>query len=54
MDEDEEIPEGLREQYDVAIALGVAENYADCKENWGMILPKIITTPEYKELTNGR
>ena len=54
MGEDEEIPEGLREQYDVAIDLGVAEDYADCKENWGMILPKIIATPEYKELTNGR
>ena len=54
MGEDEEIPEGLREQYDVAISLGMAEDYADCKENWGMILPKIITTPEYKGLTNGR
>lgn len=51
---EEDIPEGLREQYDVAISLGAAEDYTDCKENWGMILPKIIMTPEYKELTNGR
>lgn len=53
-EEEEEIPEGLREQYDVAIKLGEATDYADCKENWGMILPKIIMTPEYKELTDGR
>lgn len=51
---EEEIPEGLKEQYDVAIRLGEAKNYAECKENWGMILPKIFTTDEYKELTNGR
>lgn len=51
---EEDIPDGLREQYDVAIRLGEATDYADCKENWGMILPKIIATPEYKELTNGR
>lgn len=53
-EEEEEIPEGLREQYDVAIRLGEATDYTDCKENWGMILPKIIMTPEYKELTDGR
>lgn len=54
MGDDEEIPEGLREQYDVAIALGEATDYEDCADNWGMILPRIIATPEYKELTNGR
>lgn len=52
--EEKEIPDGLKEQYDVAIKLGEAENYEDCAENWGMILPKIISTNEYKELTNGR
>lgn len=51
---EDEIPEGLKEQYDVAIRLGEAKDYAECKENWGMILPKIFTTKEYKELTNGR
>lgn len=51
---EEEIPEGLKDQYDVAIKLGEAKDYAECKENWGMILPKIFTTKEYKELTNGR
>lgn len=51
---EEEIPDGLREQYDVAIKLGAATDYNDCAENWGKILPKIIVSKEYKELTNGR
>lgn len=52
--EEEDIPEGLREQYDVAIKLGEATDYADCRENWGMILPKIKFTDEYRSLTDGR
>lgn len=52
--EEKEIPEGLREQYDVAIELGEAHDYNECAENWGMILPKIISTPEYRRLTDGR
>lgn len=49
-----EIPDGKREQYDVAIALGEAIDYDDCQENWGKILPKIKFTDEYRRLTNGR
>lgn len=49
-----EIPEGLREQYDIAIELGEAESYEECEENWGMILPRIKFTKEYERLTNGR
>ncbi len=49
-----EIPEGLREQYDVAIKLGEAQDYDDCAENWGKILPKIKFTDEYRSLTDGR
>lgn len=51
---EEEIPEGLREQYDVAIALGEAQDYNECRENWGKILPKIKFTDEYRRLTDGR
>lgn len=51
---EEEIPEGLREQYDVAIKLGEAQDYKDCAENWGMILPKIKFTDEYRRLLDGR
>lgn len=51
---EEEIPEGLREQYDVAIALGEAQDYNECHENWGKILPKIKFTDEYRRLTDGR
>ena len=49
-----DIPEGLREQYDIAIELGEAESYEECEENWGMILPRIKFTKEYERLTNGR
>lgn len=52
--EEKEIPEGLREQYDVAIELGEAQDYDDCAENWGKILPKIKFTEEYRRLTDGR
>lgn len=52
--EEKEIPEGLREQYDVAIKLGEAQDYDDCAENWGKILPKIKFTDEYRRLTDGR
>lgn len=51
---EEEIPEGLREQYDVAITLGEAQDYNECRENWGKILPKIKFTDEYRRLTDGR
>lgn len=51
---EEEIPEGLREQYDVAIALREAQDYNECRENWGKILPKIKFTDEYRRLTDGR
>lgn len=51
---EKEIPEGLREQYDVAIELGEAQDYTDCAENWGKILPKIKFTDEYRRLTDGR
>lgn len=51
---EKEIPEGLREQYDVAIELGEARDYDDCAENWGKILPKIKFTEEYRRLTDGR
>lgn len=51
---EKEIPEGLREQYDVAIELGEAQDYDDCAENWGKILPKIKFTEEYRRLTDGR
>ena len=51
---EEEIPEGLREQYDVAITLGEARDYNECRENWGKILPKIKFTDEYRRLTDGR
>lgn len=51
---EKEIPEGLREQYDVAIELGEAQDYDDCAENWGKILPKIKFTDEYRRLTDGR
>lgn len=51
---EEEIPEGLREQYDVAIILGEAQDYNECRENWGKILPKIKFTDEYRRLTDGR
>lgn len=52
--EEKEIPEGLREQYDVAVELGEAQDYNDCAENWGKILPKIKFTDEYRRLTDGR
>lgn len=52
--EEKEIPEGLREQYDVAIKLGEAQDYDDCAENWGKILPKIKFTDEYRRLIDGR
>ncbi len=51
---EEEMPEGLREQYDVAITLGEAQDYNECRENWGKILPKIKFTDEYRRLTDGR
>lgn len=51
---EEDIPEGLREQYDVAIALGEAQDYNECRDNWGKILPKIKFTDEYRRLTDGR
>lgn len=51
---EEDIPDGLREQYDVAIELGEAVDYVDCSENWGKILPKIKFTDEYRRLTDGR
>lgn len=51
---EEEIPEGLQERYDVAIQLGEATDYNDCRENWGKILPKIKFTDEYRRLTDGR
>lgn len=51
---EEEIPDGLKERYDVAIALGVATDYNDCHENWGKILPKIKFTDEYRRLTDDR
>ena len=51
---EDDIPDGLKERYDVAIKLGVATDYNDCRENWGMILPKIKFTDEYRRLTDGR
>lgn len=51
---EEELSPWDQKRYDLAIRLGVAESYSDCRENWGMILPQIISTPEYRELENDR
>lgn len=51
---EEEMSPWDKKRYDLAIALGAAKDYDDCRDNWGMILPKIISTPEYRELENDR
>jgi len=51
---EEELSPWDQKRYDLAIRLGAAESYSDCRENWGMILPQIISTPEYRELENDR
>lgn len=51
---EEELSPWDKKRYDLAIKLGVARDYEDCRDNWGMILPKIISTPEYRELENDR
>ena len=51
---EEELSPWDQKRYDLAIKLGVAQDYDDCRDNWGMILPKIISTPEYRELENDR
>ena len=54
LDAQEELTPWDQKRYDLAIKLGVAQDYDDCRDNWGMILPKIISTPEYRELENDR
>lgn len=51
---EEELSPWDKKRYDLAIELGAAKDYDDCRDNWGMILPKIISTPEYRELENDR
>ena len=51
---EEELSPWDQKRYDLAIKLGAAKDYEDCRDNWGMILPKIISTPEYRELENDR
>ena len=51
---EEEMSPWDQKRYDLAIRLGEAKDYNDCRDNWGMILPKIISTPEYRELENDR
>lgn len=54
LDAQEELSPWDQKRYVLAIKLGVAQDYDDCRDNWGMILPKIISTPEYRELENDR
>lgn len=51
---EEELSPWDKKRYDLAIALGEAKDYDECRENWGQILAKIISTPEYRELENDR